>query len=103
MRRLVPCGLNPSIELAGTLAATVLLISPTHLIFSPERCSARPDTGGCTAEEAFCIARQPCYHIPLNAERRPVALRPTLSGSLPLSGYTVVICSRHKEHNRPKG
>ncbi len=33
------------------------------------------------------FARQPCRHIPRSSGLRPVALRPTLSSGLPLSGY----------------
>ncbi len=33
------------------------------------------------------FARQLCRHIPGYAGLRPVALRPTLSSGLPLSGY----------------
>jgi len=33
------------------------------------------------------FARQPCRHIPGSSGLRPVALRPTLSSGLPLSGY----------------
>ncbi len=32
-------------------------------------------------------ARQPCDPIPALMERRPVVLRPTLSGGLPLSSF----------------